>query len=42
MSGAINPLPNTPSWSGAQLKEAQGQLYFILLYFTLLYFTLLT
>jgi hypothetical protein len=29
--------PNTPSWRGAQLKEAQGQLYFTLLYFTLLY-----
>jgi hypothetical protein len=24
MSGAIPPLPNTPSWRGAQLKEAQG------------------
>jgi hypothetical protein len=23
MSGAISPLPNTPSWCGAQLKEAQ-------------------
>jgi hypothetical protein len=33
MSGAIPPLPNTPSWCGAQLKrKAQGQLY---LYFTL-------
>jgi hypothetical protein len=30
MRGAIPPLPNTPSWRGAQLK-AQGQicLYFI-------------
>jgi len=28
MSGAIPPVPNTPSWRGAQLKkEAQGQLY---------------
>jgi hypothetical protein len=28
MRGAIPPLPNTPSWRGAQLKkEAQGQLY---------------
>jgi hypothetical protein len=26
---------NTPSWRGAQLREAQGQLYFTLLYFTL-------
>jgi hypothetical protein len=26
MSGAIYPLPNTPSWRHAQLK-AQGQLY---------------
>jgi hypothetical protein len=27
MSGALPPLPNTPSWRGAQLKEAQEQLY---------------
>jgi hypothetical protein len=27
MSGAIPPLPNTPSWRGAQLKKAQRQLY---------------
>jgi len=27
MRGAITPFPNTPSWRGAQLKEAQGQLY---------------
>jgi hypothetical protein len=27
MSGAIPPLPNTPSWSGARLKKAQEQLY---------------
>jgi hypothetical protein len=27
MSGTITPLPNTPSWRGAQLKKAQGQLY---------------
>jgi len=26
MRGAIPPLPNTPSWRGAQLKKAQGQL----------------
>jgi hypothetical protein len=26
MSGAIPPLPHTPSWRGAQLKKAQGQL----------------
>jgi len=31
MSGAILPLPNTPSWHGALLKKAQGQLYFSLL-----------
>jgi hypothetical protein len=31
MSGAIPPLPNTPSWRGDQLKkEAQGQLYLYL------------
>jgi len=24
MCGAILPLPNTPSWRGAQLKKAQG------------------
>jgi len=35
MSGAIPPLPSRPSWHGAQLKKAQGQLYFTLLYFTL-------
>jgi hypothetical protein len=27
MSGATLPLHNTPSWRGAQLKEAQGHLY---------------
>jgi hypothetical protein len=27
MLGAIPPLHQTPSWRGAQLKEAQGQLY---------------
>jgi hypothetical protein len=27
MSGAIQPLPNTPSWPGAHLEKAQGQLY---------------
>jgi hypothetical protein len=26
MRGVIHPLPNTPSWRGAQLK-AKGQLY---------------
>jgi hypothetical protein len=31
MRGAIPPLPNTPSWRGAQLqRKAQGQLYFYL------------
>jgi hypothetical protein len=30
MREAIPALPNTPSWRGAQLKKAQGQLiYFI-------------
>jgi hypothetical protein len=33
MCGFIPPLPNTPSWRGAQLKKrAQGQLY-LYLYF---------
>jgi len=27
MGGAVPPLPNTPSWRGAQLGGAQGQLY---------------
>jgi len=27
MSGAIPPLPSTPSWRGAQLKKPKGQLY---------------
>jgi hypothetical protein len=32
MSGAIPPLPNMPSWPGAQYKKkAQGQLYLYLL-----------
>jgi len=35
MSGAIPPLPDTPSWRGAQLKKSQGKLYYTLLYFTL-------
>jgi hypothetical protein len=36
MCGIIHPLPNTPSWRGAQLKKkAQGQLYLYLLPFTL-------
>jgi len=26
----IPPLPNTPSWRGAQLKKARGQLYLYL------------
>jgi hypothetical protein len=37
MIGAIPPLPNTSSWSGAQFQESTGT---TLLYFTLLYFTL--
>jgi hypothetical protein len=28
MREAIIPLPNTPSWRGAQLKRAKGQFYF--------------
>jgi hypothetical protein len=28
MRGAIPPFRNTPSWRGAQLKKAQGQLCF--------------
>jgi len=24
MSGALTPLPNTPSWHGAQLKKSTG------------------
>jgi hypothetical protein len=27
MGGAVPPLPNTPSWRGAQLGGAQRQLY---------------
>jgi hypothetical protein len=38
MRGAIPPLPNMPSWRGAQLRHRDN---FTLLYFTLLYFTLL-
>jgi hypothetical protein len=30
MLEAIPPLPHTPSWRGAQLKKAQGQLYLYL------------
>jgi len=30
MRGAIPQLPHTPSWRGAQLKKAQGQLYLYL------------
>jgi hypothetical protein len=29
MGGAVPPLPNTPSWRGAQLRGAQGQLYLL-------------
>jgi hypothetical protein len=29
--GAIRPLPNTPSWFGALLIKAQGQLYIIVI-----------
>jgi hypothetical protein len=27
--GAVPPFPNTPSWRGAQLGGAQGQLYLL-------------
>jgi hypothetical protein len=27
MGGAVPPLPHTPSWRGAQLGGAEGQLY---------------
>jgi hypothetical protein len=27
MSGAIPPLPNTPSWRGARLKEGKEAVY---------------
>jgi hypothetical protein len=27
MGGAVSPLPNTPSWHGAQLGGVQGQLF---------------
>jgi hypothetical protein len=30
VGGAVPPLPNAPSWRGAQLGGAQGQLYFYL------------
>jgi hypothetical protein len=30
MRGAIPPLPNMPSWRGAQFKKTQGQLYLYL------------
>jgi len=33
MHGAIPPHPITPSWRGAQLKRAQGKLYFYLYLF---------
>jgi hypothetical protein len=29
MSGAIPPLPNTPSWRGAQLKKRTGTTLFL-------------
>jgi hypothetical protein len=29
MSGAIPPLPNTPSWRDAELKKAQRQFYLL-------------
>jgi hypothetical protein len=32
MGGAVPPLPNTPSWRGAPLGGAQGQLYLYLLW----------
>jgi hypothetical protein len=37
MSGAIPPVPSTPSWHGAQLKKVQRQLYLLplLVYSTL-------
>jgi hypothetical protein len=38
MRGAIPPLPNTPSWRGAQLrKEAKLLLYKVMTILTLLY-----
>jgi hypothetical protein len=36
MNGAIPPLPNIPSWRGAQFKKAQGQLYLYFLPLTIL------
>jgi hypothetical protein len=33
MGGAVPPLPNMPSWRGAQLGGAQGQLYLYLYIF---------
>jgi hypothetical protein len=35
MRGAIPPLPNTPSWRGAQLKIAQGQLHLTFTFYPL-------
>jgi len=32
MRAAITPLPNTPSWRGAQLKKKHGQLCLYLNY----------
>jgi hypothetical protein len=34
MLGALTPLRGTPSWRGAQLKKAQGQLHVFTFYFT--------
>jgi len=36
MGGAVPPLPNTPSWRGTQLGEAEGQLYLCLYLLSLL------
>jgi len=38
MNGAIPPLPNTPSWCGAQFNKAQGHLYLYLIIIILLHF----
>jgi len=35
MRGAVPPVPNAPSWRGAQLGGAQGQLYLLPLTLTL-------
>jgi hypothetical protein len=41
MSGAIPPLPNTPSWRGTQLRKAQGQLNYCLCVCSLVSFRIL-